>query len=106
LFDACDALGGFPSPDLFLAGIEAERDLEISERGPQVAFALIGLCSISVGVEVLRKQPDRGVEFHEGQIVFALRQVIATESIVDARMIGIERRPSFRSLRARLPLRT
>jgi hypothetical protein len=56
LFDARNALGGLPPPDLSSVGIEAERDPEIGERGRQVAFAFIGLGAVAVSVQVLRNE--------------------------------------------------
>jgi hypothetical protein len=78
---------------LFLVGIEAERDPEVGEGSCQVAFAFIGLGAISVGVEVLGLQPNRGVEFHQSRGVFILRQMVGAESVVHGGIIGIAPEP-------------
>jgi hypothetical protein len=90
LLDACDAFGGFTPADLLLVGIEAQRDPVIAKRCRKLALALIGLASIAIGIKILRKQPQRGVEFDDGGIVFALRQIVDTEPVVDAGAVGIE----------------
>ena len=90
LLDPRDALGGFLPADLLLAGIETERDAVIGKRGGEVAAGFVGLGTKTIGIEVLRGNADRRVELGNRGAIVALGEVVVSERVMDAGVIGVE----------------